>query len=155
MRRATAAAVLAVTICGCETRSDEVPEAELEAELDAAVQAWEATQQEVESDHQIIDAWLISWSEKQATAARTTCAGMAECDTTAFLPESRPDTPFGWDGADDYRPAGDWARGVRYWATANGNDVLLYLEEGRVASAYWERPGEPRRTLCRGVEDCN
>lgn len=150
--RTSTALVLALAVFGCADTSEDTPA----TETNDAVQALEAIQQEITAEQRGIDAWLVGWSKKQSASIREQCSsGALACDPASYLPEARPETTFGWDGASEVTRTTDWARGRRYWVEAGGRRVLLYLEGGQVASAYMDPPGQPRRNLCCGIEECN
>lgn len=100
-----------------------------------------------------INEWLTGWSASQAASVREICETDPDCDPTEYTPEARPETSFGWDGAESVEQIADWARGPRYRVRAHGRSVLLYLEGGRVVGAYIETPEGGRRNLCR-ENDC-
>ena len=100
-----------------------------------------------------INAWITSWSDRQAAEFVRLCRGESGCDTTEYVPAARPETSFGWDSATSITRTDDWARGPRYHATANGRRLLLYLEGDRVVGVFfWDDTGL-RRTVCQN-EDC-
>ena len=100
----------------------------------------------------VIDGWLTGWSTAQAASVRETCEKDPGCDPSKYTPEARPETSFGWDGAQSIEKTADWARGPRYWVQANGRRVLLYLENERVLGAYIETPDGGRNSICRDAE---
>lgn len=100
----------------------------------------------------VIDAWLTSWSEAQTESVRGTCLKEPGCDPNKYTPSARPQTTFGWNGAARISSTADWARGPRYWVTANGRNVLIYLEGNRVVGAYLETDDGGRRNICRDDE---
>ena len=79
-----------------------------------------------------IDSWLTEWSTRQAASVQEICRAEAGCDPDEYAASARPETSFGWDGAQSVQRIEDWARGPRYQVTANGRSVLIYLEEGDV-----------------------
>ncbi len=103
-------------------------------------------------DHAVIDLWLTHWSKSQAKEFRRLCKDDSACKARN-ADAARPKTSFGWNGSQEIRPTANWARGRRYWVTANNRSVLLYLEGDRVDGAYFEEDGM-RTNLCRG-SSCN
>jgi hypothetical protein len=101
-----------------------------------------------------IDAWLTGWSEGQAGSIRETCEQDPQCDSSQYLPEARPETSFGWDGADAVEQIDDWADGPRYQVEANGRTIIMYLRDGEIVGVDLMMPSGERRNLCRD-EECN
>ena len=110
-----------------------------------------AASAEPDPTREAIDDWLIGWSTAQASSVQESCEQDPGCDPSQYAPEARPETTFGWDGAESVEPTADWARGPRYWVQANGRRVLLYLEGNRITGAYTE-PDGMRTNLCRDDE---
>ena len=96
-----------------------------------------------------IDSWLTEWSTRQATSIQETCRAEPECDPDEYAASARPETSFGWDGAQSVQQTEDWARGPRYQVTANGRSVLMYIEEGDVVSVDLYTSDGGRTNLCR------
>jgi hypothetical protein len=70
-----------------------------------------------------------------------------------YLSTARPETSFGWDGAQTITRTEDWAEGPRYRARANGQTLLLYLQGDKVVGAYVDTDSGQRRNICRNA-DC-
>jgi hypothetical protein len=96
-----------------------------------------------------IDSWLTEWSTRQAASTQETCRAEPGCDPDEYAASARPETSFGWDGAQSVQQTEDWARGPRYQVTANGRSVLMYLEEGDVVSVFLNTSDGGRTNLCR------
>ena len=100
-----------------------------------------------------IDAWLTAWSTAQASSVRETCEQEPGCDPGQYAPEARPETSFGWDGAQAIERIDDWARGPRYVVQANGRTLIVYLEDNPITGVYLTTPGRwptqylPRRGM--------
>ena len=100
-----------------------------------------------------IDAWVIGWSAAQTASVRETCEQDPGCDSSQYTPEARPETTFGWDGAQEIERIEDWAKGPRYRVRANDRTVLIYLDPDKVVGAYLITSDGGRRNICRD-EDC-
>ena len=137
-------AILLLSIGACGSDEQQPP-------TDTRSRTAQVTQDPVRS---AIDEWLTAWSTSQAASVREICEREPGCDPSKYTPEARPETSFGWDGAQSIEKTADWARGPRFWVQANGRRVLLYLENGRVTSAYFEAPDGVRKNICRG-EACH
>jgi hypothetical protein len=96
-----------------------------------------------------INAWLTAWSTAQAASVRETCEREVGCDARRYLPEARPETTFGWDGAQRIERIDDWARGPRYRVQANGRTTLIYLQGTSVVGVDFLAPDGSRRNICR------
>jgi hypothetical protein len=143
--------LLAYVVVGCADVPENTPapsQALPETEAPSAVHP--ATP---DPDHAAIDAWLTSWSTAQAASVRETCAGEQGCDPTRYEPSARPETSFGWDGAQSVNRIADWARGPRYEVVANARRLLVYLESGSVTGVHMTDPDGTRRAICRDA-DC-
>lgn len=95
-----------------------------------------------------INKWLTSWSKAQASSARETCEKEAGCDPAKYAPEARPETSFGWDGAQSIQRIEDWAKGPRYQVAANGRTLLVYLEGLKIVGVYM-LADDSRTNVCR------
>jgi len=106
------------------------------------------------SPRAVIDNWLVRWSTAQTASARASCMKDAACNPADYVPQARPETTFGWNGARSIERIPDWAKGPRYWVEANGRRVLLYFDGNRIVGAYIETADGGRSNIC-GERSCN
>lgn len=99
-----------------------------------------------------IDAWLTGWSKAQASSVQATCRAEPGCDPNKYNPSSKPETSFGWDGATSMERIEDWAKGLRYHVIANGNSLLIYLDNNRVVGVYALTSDGGRSVVCRDAK---
>ena len=97
----------------------------------------------------VIASWLIGFSRTQAAAVQETCRAEPGCNPGDYAPEARPETSFGWDGPQQVEKVDDWAQGPRYRVEANGQTLLMYLENGAVVGVYFLAADGGRQNLCR------
>lgn len=147
VRYHTLAAVLIVTLGACKSEDSTLP-AQEERSSDVSGLATE-----MDTIQASVDKWLIGWSTAQAASVRETCESDPNCDPHKYTPEARPETTFGWDGAERVERIVDWAEGARYRVRANGRVVLLYMRGDQVVGAYIETPDGGRSNICRD-DDC-
>jgi hypothetical protein len=105
----------------------------------------------VDPAHAAINEWLTGWSTAQAASMRATCEKEPGCDPKKYTPEARPETSFGWNGAQDIKRNEDWAKGPRYRVVANGRALLVYLDNLKVVGVYMIT-SDTRTNICRDAE---